>query len=162
MDGGAWHISNSIINLLISVQSELRSRANSLSKTGVKHFYVFALARGSCPTAQWTESLSDANKPPTLGSAASLGRCQARWVCALWGDPSRKQPACWLKTERWSLWSPLLTMTPMLTVTWVTSKRGNRLIHTHTPLPTAVSVAGEMCCSWRRLSVNYTLSLRLS
>lgn len=88
-DAGTWHSSYSIINLLISVQNELISRANSLSKTWVKHFYVFALAQCSHPTAQWTKSLSGTNNPPTPGSVASLERCQVLWVYALWRDPSR-------------------------------------------------------------------------
>lgn len=80
-DTGTWHSSHSVINLLISVQNELISRANSLSKTRVKYFYVFALAQSSRPTAQWTKSLSDTNNPPTLSSAASLERCQVHWAC---------------------------------------------------------------------------------
>lgn len=119
-DAGTWHSSYSVINLLISVQNELISRANSLSKTWVKYFYVFALAQRSCPTAQWTKSLSDTNNPPTLSSAASLERCQVHWVYVLWGDPSSVWLACWLGTKRWSLWSPLLTMTLLLTVSPVT------------------------------------------
>lgn len=116
---GTWQISDCIINLLITVQNELISTANSLSKTWVKYFYVFALAQGSYPTAQWTKSLSDTNKPPTLSSAASLGRCQVHWVYVCWGDPSSMWLACWLDTEYRSLWSPLLTMTP-LTMSQVT------------------------------------------
>lgn len=108
------------MNLLISVQNELISRANSLSKTWVKYFYVFVLAHHSCSTAQWTKSLSDTNNPPTLSSAASLEICQVHWVYVLWGDPSCVWLACWLGTERWSLWSPLLTMTLLLTVSPVT------------------------------------------
>lgn len=85
--------------LLISVQNELTSRANSLSGTWVKYFYVCALAQSSWPTAQWTKSLSDANNPPTLSSAASLERCQVCWVYALWGDPSSVWLACRLGTQ---------------------------------------------------------------
>lgn len=106
---GTWH--SSVINLLISVQNELVSGANSLSKTWVKYFYVFALARLLRPTAQWTISLSDTNNPPTLGSAARLRRCQDCWVYVLRGDPSNTRLAFWLRTERWSLWSTLLTTT---------------------------------------------------
>lgn len=119
VDPGAWQISDSIINLLISVQNELSSTANSLSKTWVKYFYVFALAQGSYPTAQWTKSLSDTNKPPTLSSAASLGRCQVHWVYVFSGDPSSMWLACWLETEHWSIWSPFLTMTLLLTMSHV-------------------------------------------
>lgn len=123
-DAGTWHSSYSVINLLISVQNELISWANSLSKTWVKYFYVFALAQRSCPTAQWTKSLSDTNNPPTLSSAASLERCQVHWVYVLWGDPSSVWLACWLGTKRWSLWSPLLTMTlRWLWVQWLIVKQ---------------------------------------
>lgn len=94
-DAGTWHSSYSVINLLISVQNDFSSRANSLSKTWVKYFYVFALAQWSYPTAQWTKSLSDTNNPPTLSSAASLERCQVHWVYVLWGDPSSVWLTCW-------------------------------------------------------------------
>jgi len=110
---------NSVINLLISVQNELIWRANSPSKTWVKYFYVFGLARGSYSTAQWTKSLSGTNNPPTLSSTASLWRRQVHWVYVLWGYPSSEWLACWL-IEHWSLWSPLLMVTLLLTASQVT------------------------------------------
>lgn len=50
------------------------------------------LAQHPRPSAQSAKSLSDANKPPTLPSAASLEQCQLHGGYAARDDPSNAPP----------------------------------------------------------------------
>lgn len=126
------------------------------------------LWHSACSTARWTKSLSDTNNPPTPRSVASLERCQVHWMFVLWGDPSSVWLARWLGAERRSLWSPLLTMTPLLTASAVTHGEATGQ-HTG-PNSNSITLSSGAFTGhqtdyssqwWERASVNYRLLLLL-